>query len=238
MAKVEFLYNGDKIYLHCDENDILEKIIHKFCQKIELKSDDMVFLYGGKFIDKNLTFIELANSIDKKRKIISIVVNDILNKDNNSELLKENKELKEKLNEVNKTIEELKKENQDLKYEITKIKSEGMTQVNSLMEIIKNKDKEINQLKDKQIAINNNNNNNNTKTIYILHNDKRIFTTTCLGSDTFSKVEEEFFDKNPFYKRNILHFNFKGKSIQSYETIDEIGIQNGDIVTFDTISIF
>ena len=212
MAKVEFLYNGDKIYLHCDENDILEKIIHKFCQKIELKSDDMVFLYGGKFIDKNLTFIELANSIDKKRKIISIVVNDILNKDNNSELLKENKELKEKLNEVNKTIEELKKENQDLKYEITKIKSEGMTQVNSLMEIIKNKDKEINQLKDKQIAINNNNNyntnNNNTKTIYILHNDKRIFTTTCLGSDTFSKVEEEFFDKNPFYKRNILHFNF------------------------------
>ena len=194
MAKVEFLYNGDKIYLHCDENDILEKIIHKFCQKIELKSDDMVFLYGGKFIDKNLTFIELANSIDKKRKIISIVVNDILNKDNNSELLKENKELKEKLNEVNKTIEELKKENQDLKYEITKIKSEGMTQVNSLMEIIKNKDKEINQLKDKQIAINNNT--NNTKTIYILHNDKRIFTTTCLGSDTFSKVEEEFFDKN------------------------------------------
>ena len=163
MAKVEFLYNGDKIYLHCDENDILEKIIHKFCQKIELKSDDMVFLYGGKFIDKNLTFIELANSIDKKRKIISIVVNDILNKDNNSELLKENKELKEKLNEANKTIEELKKENQDLKYEITKIKSEGMTQVNSLMEIIKNKDKEINQLKDKQIAINNNT--NNTKTI-------------------------------------------------------------------------
>ena len=238
MAKVEFLYNGDKIYLHCDENDILEKIIHKFCQKIELKSDDMVFLYGGKFIDKNLTFIELANSIDKKRKIISIVVNDILNKDNNSELLKENKELKEKLNEVNKTIEELKKENQDLKYEITKIKIEGMTQVNSLMEIIKNKDKEINQLKDKQIAINNNNNNNNTKTIYILHKDKRIFTTTCLGSDTFSKVEEEFFDKNPSYKRYILHFNFKGINISSNETIDEIGIQNGDIVTFDTIYKF
>ena len=234
MAKVEFLYNGNIIDILCNENDKLEKIIRKFEIKTEKNPNDLCFLYGGQIIDKNLTFIGLANSFDRQRKIISVIVTDNYYKGNNTMILKEVKELKEKLNEANKTIEELKKENQDLKYEITKIKSEGMTQVNSLMEIIKNKDKEINQLKDKQIAINN----YNTKTIYILHNDKRIFTTTCLGSDTFSKVEEEFFDKKPSYKRYILHFNFKGINISSNETIDEIGIQNGDIVTFDTISIF
>ena len=230
MAKVEFLYNGDKVYIHCDENDIIEKLIIKFSQKIEKKTDDLVFLYGGKFIDRNLTFIELANSIDKERKIISIVVNDIFNENNNSIILKENKELKEKLNEANKTIEELKKENQDLKYQISMIKSEGMTQVNSLMEIIKNKDKEINQLKDKQ---NDTTTNNKNITIYFLHNGKRIFSTMCLGSDTFSEVKEKFYEKNSYYTHSRLKFNFKGEIIQDYKTIDEIGIQNGDIVTIE-----
>ena len=228
MAKAEFLYNGDKIYVHCDENDIFEKIIIKFSEKVEKKTDEMVFLYKGQFIDKSLTFIELANSIDKERKIISIVVNDTNHKDNN--FLKENKELKKKLNESNKTIENLKKEIQELKYQITKIKSEGMIQVNSLMEIIKNKDKEINQLKDKQNEI------NNKKTIYFLFKGKRIFSITCLGTETFSTIEEKFFKEHYQYTLNFRGFEFKGEYINSYQTIDEIGIQNGDIVNL--ISLF
>ena len=111
------------------------------------------------------------------------------------------------------------------------IKSEGMTQVNSLMEIIKNKDKEINQLKDKQ---NDTTTNNKNITIYFLHNGKRIFSTTCLGSDTFSEVKEKFYEKNSYnITHSILTFNFKGEIIQDYKTIDEIGIQNGDIVTIE-----
>ena len=39
-------------------------------------------------------------------------------------------------------IEQLKNKIQELKYEITKIKSEGMAQVYSLMELIEKKDKE------------------------------------------------------------------------------------------------
>ena len=232
MAKVEFLYNGDKIYLHCDENDILEKIIHKFCQKIELKSDDMVFLYGGKFIDKNLTFIELANSIDKKRKIISIVVNDILNKDNNSELLKENKELKEKLNEANKIIEEQKKEIQELKYEITKIKSEGMTQVNSLMELIDKKDKENKQLKENQNK-NNINTNNTTPKITLQFksfDDEMKFSIKCLGTEPFLDIEEQLYEAYPKYKNYNTCFTFEGNLIDKFKTINENGIKRGGII--------
>ena len=232
MAKVEFLYNGDKIYLHCDENDILEKIIHKFCQKIELKSDDMVFLYGGKFIDKNLTFIELANSIDKKRKIISIVVNDILNKDNNSELLKENKELKEKLNEANKIIEEQKKEIQELKYEITKIKSEGMTQVNSLMELIDKKDKENKQLKENKNK-NNINTNNTTPKITLQFksfDDEMKFSIKCLGTEPFLDIEEQLYEAYPKYKNYNTCFTFEGNLIDKFKTINENGIKRGGII--------
>ena len=223
MTKAEFFYNGDIIDVHCDENDIFEKIIIKFSQKIEKKTDGMVFLYKGQFIDKNLTFIELANSIDKERKIMSIVVNDINDKDN-SIILKENKELKKKLNESNKTIENLKKEIEELKYQISKIKSEGMIQANSLMEIIKNKDKEINQLKEKQNDI------NNKKTIYFLYKGKRIFSITCLGTETFYEIEDKFFKEHSEYRHYLPHFEFKGEYINSYQTIDEIGIQNGDIV--------
>ena len=64
-------------------------------------------------------------------------------------ILNDNKKLKEKLNEANKTIEILKKENQELKYYISMVKSEGMTQINSLMEIIDKKEKDINPIKDK-----------------------------------------------------------------------------------------
>ena len=115
MAKAEFLYNGAKIVIQCDDNDKLESIFQKFSIKTQKKVDELCFLYGGKFIDKNSTFIKLSNSIDKERKTMSIIVTDDEQKDNNSELLKENKELKEKLNEANKIIEEQKKRNSRIK---------------------------------------------------------------------------------------------------------------------------
>ena len=56
----------------------------------------------------NLTFTELANSIDKERKMISIIVTDYV-KDDNSILLKENQKLKEELAEAQTIIEKQEK---------------------------------------------------------------------------------------------------------------------------------
>ena len=80
----------------------------------------------------------MTNSLDKQRKVISIIVTENDGKDD-SILIKEIKDLKEKLLKANKTIEEQKTEIQDLKYKITKVKNEGMSKIKNLMETIENK---------------------------------------------------------------------------------------------------
>ena len=122
MAKVEFMYEGQKIDVYCNEKDKFSKVIQKFCSKAQKNMNDLCFLYNGKIVDINLTFFNLANSFDKERKIISLIVTDQYAK-NDSKLIKENKELKEKLLEAYKKIEEQKQEIEDLKYKMTITKS-------------------------------------------------------------------------------------------------------------------
>ena len=230
MAKAEFLYNGSKIIIHCDVNDKLESIIQKFSIKIQKNVDELCFLYGGKFIDKNSTYIKLANSIDKERKIISIIVTDDEQKDNNSELLKENKELKEKLNEANKIIEEQKKEIQELKYEITKIKSEGITQVNSLIELIEKKDKENKQLKENKNNINTNNTSPKITLQFKSFDNEMKFSIKCFGTEPFFDIEEKLYEKYPKYKNYNTSFSFYGNVIDKFKTINENGIKSGGVI--------
>ena len=150
MAKVELLYNGIKIDILCNENDKLEEIIDKFCQKASKNKNELCFIYAGNIVDKNLTFMGLANSIDRKRKIMSLIVIDNSTM-NESVFQKEIKVLKEKLNEANKIINEQKEKILELKYKITMTKSEDMNQINSLMNIIEKKDEEIKLLKTRNI---------------------------------------------------------------------------------------
>ena len=230
MAKAEFLYNGAKIVIQCDDNDKLESIFQKFSIKTQKKVDELCFLYGGKFIDKNSTFIKLSNSIDKERKTMSIIVTDDEKKDNNYELLKENKELKEKLNEANKIIEEQKKEIQELKYEITKIKSEGITQVNSLIELIEKKDKENKQLKENKNNINTNNTSPKITLQFKSFDNEMKFSIKCFGTEPFFDIEEKLYEKYPKYKNYNTSFSFYGNVIDKFKTINENGIKSGGVI--------
>ena len=148
MTNVEFNYQGHIIFIQCNENDKLEKIIQNFCIKVQKSKEQLYFLYGGQIISNySLNFIELASQIDKSRKIMSILVID--NYDNNESSIQNwNIKLKEKLDKANKTISEQKAEIQDLKYQITMNKSESISQINNLMNTIEKKDEQINKLKE------------------------------------------------------------------------------------------
>ena len=75
MASVEFVDGGIKAIIQCNENDKLEDIIQRYCFKTEKNIEKMIFLYSGNIIiNKNKTFNEIANSEDKKRKIMSIII--------------------------------------------------------------------------------------------------------------------------------------------------------------------
>jgi len=88
MAEIEFNYKGNKTIIQCNPNDKIKDIIKKFCTKIENDKDKMCFLYAGNRINEELTFREQANNIDKERKIMSILVSDIMSNINNSNINK------------------------------------------------------------------------------------------------------------------------------------------------------
>ena len=79
MAKVEFIYNGKIINVLCSESDKMEEICKKFAFKVD-KSQNINkynFLYSGTIINLQLTLGQIINSIDRQRKIISILVDDL-----------------------------------------------------------------------------------------------------------------------------------------------------------------
>ena len=79
MNKIEFSYLGNKMTIHCKENDSLNEIIKAFANKAFINENDLLILYGGAIIkdeEQQLTFSQIANKEDKERKQMNIVVYD------------------------------------------------------------------------------------------------------------------------------------------------------------------
>ena len=91
MAEVKFTYEGNNTDVQCDINDKIKDIINNFLIKIEKKENiNFYYLYNGSQVNKELTFYEQANQIDKNRKKLNILVY------NNLEEPKINKEIMSK----------------------------------------------------------------------------------------------------------------------------------------------
>ena len=76
MAKVVFLYKDNEYKIQCQENQKLEEICDHFISKLKLNEKDIYYSYNGKsgsIFDKNLTFEQMANSLDKERKKMNIL---------------------------------------------------------------------------------------------------------------------------------------------------------------------
>ena len=75
MAQVEFIYNGITTVIQCDINEKMEDICKKFKIKNKLENKIIFYSYNGNIgINEKLTFVEFANSEDKNRKKMSILV--------------------------------------------------------------------------------------------------------------------------------------------------------------------
>ena len=86
MASVEFQYNGTMTIIQCQENQKMKEICNNFITKSKIKENEIYYFYDGKAgaqFNKELTFIQMANSLDKKRKKMSIFVYDINNDNKN-----------------------------------------------------------------------------------------------------------------------------------------------------------
>ena len=94
MAQVEFQFKGRSSIIHCKEDQRVYEICNNFISKLHLNENNLNFVYngrGGPEFDKNLTFNQMANSVDKERKKMNILVlsdEDNLNNNNNNNLIR------------------------------------------------------------------------------------------------------------------------------------------------------
>ena len=73
-TKVIFNFNGIDIEIQCSTEDKVKDICQKFTEKIKKDINLLAFIHGGNNVNYQLSFKEQANSIDKERKGMGILV--------------------------------------------------------------------------------------------------------------------------------------------------------------------
>ena len=90
MNKVDFTYNDNKYYIQCNNEDKMKDILNKFLNKAGKNKNSLFFLYNGQIINEELIFSKCANSLDRSRNYMNVLVLECqdLNEENN--LIKSN----------------------------------------------------------------------------------------------------------------------------------------------------
>ena len=77
MAQVEFIFYGYKTVIQCPIDEIFLSICNKYVSKIQAEIHNIYFLYDGNEIKEfnlQLPFNQVANVLDKERKIMTVLV--------------------------------------------------------------------------------------------------------------------------------------------------------------------
>jgi len=73
-ANAIFSLDGTDLTVQCTTEDKMRVICQKYSTKIGINMNSLIFLYGGNQINLDLSFKEQANSIDKGRNKMKILV--------------------------------------------------------------------------------------------------------------------------------------------------------------------
>ena len=84
MSKVIFIFGGIEVIIQCTKEEKMKEICQRYVNKIEKNLNSLIFLYGGKQLNFNLSFKEQANGLDKERNEVKVLVykNEDKNEDN------------------------------------------------------------------------------------------------------------------------------------------------------------
>ena len=240
MANVIFSYNEIKIIIQCSNTDKMKDICNKYACKINKNINSLYFIYGGNYVNQDLTFNEQANSIDKNRKEMNILVIDYstlssINSINNElkckkcgerfnlkifkNLIRFNNNQIDKLNELKTQIELINNVN-DINEIKTKLKYINLIVNNIIEEINKNKN-------NIQYIYNNNNKNNNNLNVKT-NNNLNIKTNNILNVKTNNNLNV----KN--YNNLNRKTNYNNLNIRTY--YNNLNIKTNDIKDFMNIN--
>ncbi len=74
MVKLIFTYEGKDNIIPSNANESIKEIFKRYSILIGINIHNIYFLYNGNKINENLNFNEIANSEDKRRNIMNILV--------------------------------------------------------------------------------------------------------------------------------------------------------------------
>ena len=93
MSKVIFDYKGNEVLIQCNASEKFKDIFKRFSSKINKDPNKLIFLYGGKKLEENLSFESQAFSDDKMNNKMHVLVYDIDDMNNNVDVNKLQKDL-------------------------------------------------------------------------------------------------------------------------------------------------
>ena len=73
-ANVVFTLEGANLTIQCSKSDKMRDICQRFAIKSEKNINSLIFLYSGNQLNLDLTFEELANSMDKSNNEMKVLV--------------------------------------------------------------------------------------------------------------------------------------------------------------------
>ena len=75
MAQTVFNYKNEDFIIQCRSNEKMEDIFNRFRRKADVEREYLIFLYNGNYIKNDeLTFDKIANTQDRERRQINILV--------------------------------------------------------------------------------------------------------------------------------------------------------------------
>ena len=200
MAKIEFNFKDKITIIDCQENDMMDEVCKKFASKVEIDINNIYFLYLGKKLDFNKTFNQVVNNLDKTRKTMSVLVNEIISKKLNINII-----------ESSFPICPLCCENSILEIKDYKINLQGCKNGHSINNILINEYEKLQKIKLSKIACNEcktNNENDFNKEIYICNICKKNLCSKCNQEHDKSHKSFNYESKNFICKEHNEIYTF------------------------------
>ena len=170
---------------------------------------------------------ELINEKKKNRKLVEDLK---IEKEKNKQLREELKLEKEKNQKLNTSYQDLMNSKKDI---IDKLNSKI-----KLLELkLKEKNIELNNLKQnlKHPKSVNDNQMENIMAIALTSVDQKfIYALPCKNTDSFVSLEVKLYEQYPQYKDENTYFTCGGKTIKRFKTLQENGIKCSDVILLNS----
>ena len=232
MAKVIFNFNGIETIIQCSKEDKMKNICNKYTSKINININLLLFIYSGNTINFELSFKDQANSIDRERNIMNILVykqdgfkcpkcGETINIDKFDDQIKFFLNQNDMLNELKNEIEIINDYN-DINKIKNKIKVVNLIIKNLIEENENNKNNIQNFINSNYKEINKNNNNNVIKGIFKvedIYQDIEIFNQYVKDEGFDIYLNNEKINVIKSYKIQYSNFKDKGKGNYEYKVV-------------------